>query len=154
MRLEADRLESRHAQANSFVGIIGRGVEPVFAPLGFDWQVTVGVLSSFLAREVFVSTMAVVVAGDESLAENEDDSLLQTLSTAKRDDGTPMLTGATCASLLVFYVLALQCLPTVAVTRRELNSWRWAIGQLVYMSVLAWVAAAITYRVALWIGLG
>jgi ferrous iron transport protein B len=154
MRAEADRLESRHAKANSFVGMIGRGVEPVFAPLGFDWQVTIGVLSSFLAREVFVSTMAVVVAGDESLAESEDDSLLQTLSTAKRDDGTPMLTGATSASLLVFYVLALQCLPTVAVTRRELNSWRWAIGQLAYMSVLAWIAAAITYRVALWLGLG
>jgi len=150
---EAEALEARHASAQSFIGRIGRTAEPVFAPLGYDWQITIGVMSSFLAREVFVSTMAVIVSGDDSIAE-EETSLRQTMANATRSDGSPLLTQATCVSLLVFYVLALQCLPTVAVTRRELNSWGWAFAQLATMSVLAWVMAALAYRLALLGGLG
>jgi ferrous iron transport protein B len=142
---EADLLAARHAQANSFAGRIGRTVQPVLAPLGYDWQLTVGVLTSFLAREVFVSTMAVLLEagnGDDT----ESAGVLSRIRTAKRDDGGPIFSRATSASLLVFFVLAMQCLSTLVVTRRETGSWRWPALQLVYMSSLAYVFALITYQ--------
>src|SRR6185436_11261738 len=95
---EADLLAARHAQANSFAGRIGRTIEPVFAPLGYDWQLTVGVLTSFLAREVFVSTMAVLLeAGSDDV---ESAGVLTRIRTARRDGGGPIFTRATSASLL------------------------------------------------------
>ena len=147
----ADALEVREAQANSFAGRLGQGLQPVFAPLGFDWQLTVGVMTSFLAREVFVSTMAVLLAGDGE-ADTEDAGVLDRIRNARRDDGSPVFTKATAASLLVFFVLAMQCLPTLAVTRRETGSWRWALVQLLVMSGLAWVLAAFTYQGLLLLG--
>jgi ferrous iron transport protein B len=142
---QADLLEARHAQANSFAGRIGRTVQPVFAPLGFDWQLTVGVLTSFLAREVFVSTMAVLLEaspGDDV----ESAGVITRIRGARRDDGRPIFTPATAASLLVFFVLAMQCLSTLVVTRRETDSWRWPALQLGYMTSLAYVFALITYQ--------
>ena len=125
-------------------------MQPAFAPLGFDWQITVGVLTSFLAREVFVSTMAVLVVGEEE----PEDGIVAEIRSALRDDGTPLFDPATAASLLVFFVLAMQCLPTLAVTRRETGGRRWAFVQWLYMSGLAWVAALAVYHlVKLW-GIG
>ncbi len=142
-------LEVKHSQAQSFAGRIGRAVQPVFAPLGYDWQLTVGVITSFLAREVFVSTMAVLLVGDEE-ADVEDESrgsgVITRIRSAVRDDGSPVFTPATAASLLVFFVLAMQCLPTLVVTRRETGSWRWAGLQLAYMSSVAWLLAFVTYH--------
>lgn len=140
---QADEVEARAAGRSSFLGRGGRAAQPVFAPLGYDWQVTVAVLGSFAAREVFVSTLAVVVAGSDDA---EDAGVLDRLTNAQRDDGSPMLTHATSWSLLVFYVLAMQCLPTLAVTAREAGGWKWAILQLAWMSVLAYGAALITYQ--------
>lgn len=133
---------------NSFAGRIGQAVQPVFAPLGFDWKTTVGVVTSFAAREVVVSTLSILYGlGDEA----EQDSLLAAMRNSQHADGTPVFTTATCLSLLVFYVLAMQCLPTQAVTRRETGSWKWPLLQLGYMSVLAYVAALVTYQVVrLW----
>jgi ferrous iron transport protein B len=141
---QADVLEQRAAQANSFAGRIGRVVQPVFAPLGYDWQLTVGVLTSFLAREVFVSTMSVLVggAGDDV----EDEGVIARIRTATRDDGSLVFTAATATSLLVFFVLAMQCLPTLAVTRRESGHIKWAALQLGYMSLLAYVFAFGAYQ--------
>lgn len=139
---QADRLEASHAAEQSFLGRMGRGAQPLFEPLGYDWQLTVGVLSSFAAREVFVSTMAVVVsAGDDS----EDPQVIKRIKSAKRSDGRPIFTVATSASLLIFYVLAMQCFPTLVVTRREAGGWRWALLQFGYMSLLAYLFAWITY---------
>jgi len=149
LRHQADFLEARHAQAQSFAGRLGRTFEPVFAPLGFDWQLTVGVLTSFLAREVFVSTMAVLLVGVD---EAEDQGVIQGIRTAVRDDGTRVFTPATAASLLVFFVLAMQCLPTLAVTRREAGGLGWAGLQLVYMTTLAWLAAFVTFHGLHWLG--
>jgi ferrous iron transport protein B len=146
LEAEAERITARHASRHSFTGRLGRAVEPVFAPLGYDWQLTIGVLSSFAAREVFVSTMAIVVAGTDA-DPGEDPDLLQRIGSAPRDDTSPLFTTATSASLLVFYVLAMQCLPTLAVTRRETGGWRWALFQLGYMTVVAWLAAWITYTI-------
>lgn len=141
---QADLLAARHAQAHSFAGRIGRTIQPVFAPLGYDWQLTVGVLTSFLAREVFVSTMSVLLeAGGDDL---ESSGVITRIRTARRDDGRPIFTRATSASLLVFFVLAMQCLSTLVVTRRETGSWRWPALQLAYMTSLAYVFALITYQ--------
>jgi ferrous iron transport protein B len=145
LEAEARWLDARHAQANSFAGRIGRAVQPVFAPLGYDWQLTVGVLTSFLAREVFVSTMAVLLVGEED-ADVEQAGVIDRIRRATRDDGRPVFTTATAASLLVFFVLAMQCLPTLAVTRRETGSWRWSALQLGYMSGLAYAAAFVVYH--------
>lgn len=142
---EAEALEARATQAGSFAGRIGRFVQPVFAPLGFDWQLTVGVLTSFLAREVFVSTMAVLVGADPE-ADPSDAGVIGRIRTSTRDEGTPLFTLATSASLLVFFVLAMQCLPTLTVTQRETGSLKWAAFQFAYMTSLAWLCAFATYQ--------
>ena len=144
----ADRLTQQVELEHSFAGRIGQAVEPAFAPLGFDWKMSVGVLSSFAAREVIVSTMAVLYGLGADGAEEGVDSLLGSLRTATRPDGSLVFTPAACLSLLVFYVLTMQCLPTQAVTRRETGSWKWPLLQLGYMTALAYVAAMITYQTA------
>jgi ferrous iron transport protein B len=138
LETESETVASRHALGHSFVGRLGRIIEPVFRPLGYDWQLSVGILSSFAAREVFVSSMAIICGAS---GEAEGAGIIERIKTADRDDGTPLLTVSTAASLLVFYVLAMQCLPTLAVTRRETGGWRWAGLQLGYMTAVAWVAA-------------
>ncbi|MGE4163440.1 MAG: ferrous iron transporter B [Vicinamibacterales bacterium] len=141
---EADLLEARAAQAGSFAGRAGRLVQPVFEPLGFDWQLTVGVLTSFLAREVFVSTMSVLAGaqGDGDV----DEGVIARIRGMTREDGRPVFTAATAAAALVFFVLAMQCLPTLAVTRKETGTARYAVLQLGYMSGLAYVAAFVVYQ--------
>ena len=127
-------------------GQLGKLIEPIVRPLGFDWQIGIGIISSFAAREVIVSTLSVVYGmGDEGAEEPED--LYANLRKAKGPDGQLKFNTATCLSLLVFYVLAMQCLPTQAVTKRETKSWKWAAFQLGYMSVLAYTAALVTYQV-------
>jgi ferrous iron transport protein B len=142
---QADYLDRKNAQAQSFAGRLGRLAEPAFAPLGYDWQLTVGVLTSFLAREVFVSTLAILLIGDPA-AEVENEGVLEKIRTARRDDGSPVFTTATSASALVFFIFAMQCLATLMVTRRETGSWRWAGLQLGYLSALAWIAAFVTFQ--------
>ena len=139
---EADALAASHARANSFIGVAGRAVQPVFEPLGFDWKITVGVLTSFAAREVFVSTMSVMVTGRD---EAEDAGVLKQIATAKRDDGSALFPRATAWSALVFFVLAMQCLPTLAVTAREAGHVKWALLQLGWMSAVAYGAAALVH---------
>ena len=146
----------RLAQAEieySAAGRVGRFVEPVFAPLGFDWQINIGVMTSFAAREVVVSTLAIVYGIGEDAAENKT-TLIETLRRQKRPNGSPVFTTATSVSFLVFFVLAMQCLPTQAVTRRETGSWKWAILQFTFMSCLAYLASLATYQLCCLWGLG
>jgi ferrous iron transport protein B len=143
--LEQSAAEEEEALAYSFAGRAGRLVEPIFRPLGFDWKINVGVLTSFAAREVVVSTFAIVYGIGEDSAEHEA-TLVETLRRQTRPDGSPVFTKATGFSLLVFFVLAMQCLPTQAVTKRETGSWKWAVFQLVYMSAMAYVAALVTFQ--------
>jgi len=142
----ADRLTAQHSLQNSFAGKIGRVIEPVIAPLGYDWQIGIGIFSSFAAREVIVSTLAIVYGVGDNADENNRTSLYDSLRRATRSDGTPIFNVATCASLLVFYILAAQCLSTTAVVRRETNSWKWPLFQIFYMTGLAYVAALIVYQ--------
>ncbi|MCA9239451.1 MAG: ferrous iron transport protein B [Planctomycetales bacterium] len=149
---EAELLQQQAQLERSFAGMLGRTVQPVFAPLGFDWKMSVGVISSFAAREVIVSTLSVLYGlGDDT---EQSDSLLATMRGSTNADGRPVFTTAACLSLLVFYVLAMQCLPTQAVTARETGSWKWAVFQLAYMSVLAYGATLATYQTAVAMGLG
>jgi len=141
---EASSLQSRAEQAGSFAGRIGHSVAPLFEPLGFDWQLTVGVLTSFLAREVFVSTMS-VLAGGQADAE-VDEGVVDRIRGMTRDDGTAVFTPGAAAAALVFFVLAMQCLPTLTVTRKETGSLRYAALQLGYMSGLAYVVALVVYQ--------
>lgn len=141
--------EATDALEQSYAGQVGRFMEPVIKPLGYDWQIGIGLITSLAAREVIVPTLSVVYGvGNNDEDEEISPSLLNTLRSATRGDGTPVFTVATCLSLLVFYILAAQCLPTQVVTRRETNSWRWPIFQFAYMNTLAYVAALIVYQVA------
>lgn len=126
---------------------MGRFIEPVIAPLGFDWKIGIGVISSFAAREVFVSTMSTVYnLGQGADSEAITPSLAKTLREQKHTDGTPVYTALTAVTLMVFYVFALQCASTVAIVRRETNSWKWPVFQWLYMGALAWTLAFITYQ--------
>jgi len=139
---EAAGLALSHQQEASFAGQLGRAVEPLFAPLGYDWRLTMGVLTAFAAREVFVSTLAVLVGAPDE----EDAGILERIHRAKRDDGTPLLTAATAVSLLVFFVLAMQCLATVVTVRREMKSWNWALLQFLWMTGVAWIGAFLAFH--------
>jgi ferrous iron transport protein B len=140
---EAEALTARAQQEVSFAGRLGRFAEPAFAPLGYDWRLTIGVLTSFAAREVFVSTLAILVAAPE---DGSPAGILERIHAATRDDGSPLLTPATAVSLLVFFVLAMQCLSTLVTVRRETRSWKWPLLQFAWMSGLAWVGAFVAYR--------
>ena len=132
---EAAGVKLRH----SFAGRLGRLIEPVIAPLGFDWKMGIGIVASFAAREVFVSTMATVYnVGKYDRSQSSLSSMAQTLQAQKRPDGSLVYTPLTAVTLMVFYVFALQCVSTVAVVRRETNSWKWPFFQWLYMGVLAW----------------
>jgi ferrous iron transport protein B len=138
---------------NSFAGRLGRFIEPAIAPLGFDWKMGIGIVSSFAAREVFVSTMSTVYnVGTYDRSEAKKTALEKTLQAQRRPNGTPVYTTLTAITLMVFYVFALQCASTIAVVRRETNSWKWPLFQWAYMGALAWVLAFVTYRVGLALG--
>jgi ferrous iron transport protein B len=154
------QLDADEAAANvqhSFAGYAGRTLEPIIAPLGFDWKMGIGILSSFAAREVFVSTMSIVYSQARPSGEDEKalNKKLQTvLQEQKFPDGTRVYTPLRAVTLMVFYVLALQCVSTVAVVRRETNSWKWPIFQWLYMGALAWLLAFVTYQGGRWLGFG
>ncbi len=131
------------ALAQSVAGRLGHWLEPVIAPLGYDWKIGVGILSSFAAREVFVGTMSIIYSVEE---EADTPGLRTALLADRRTDQSPVYTPLVCLSLMVFYALAMQCLSTVAVVRRETNSWKWALFQLGYMTVLAWLGAFAVFQ--------
>lgn len=143
MQAEADRLEAVHAAGGTFLGRIGGAAEPILRPLGADRQLAIGILASFAAREVFVSTMAVQVLGVEDV----DEGVRDRLARAQRDDGTALFDRPTSWALLVYYVLAMQCLPTLAVTAKEAGGWKWAGLQLVWMCGLAYVAGMVVHMI-------
>ena len=136
---------------NSFAGRAGRLIEPVIKPLGFDWKIGIGLISSFAARETVISTLSIVYNVGES-ADNKSSSLIDALRNAKRADGSPVWTPLTGMSLMIFFLLACQCMSTVAIVRRETNSWRWPAFMVSYMLVLAYVASYVTYQGGLLLG--
>lgn len=140
---EPDR-EGDHLK-RSFAGRLGHLIEPVIRPLGFDWKIGVALIASFAAREVLVSTLSIIynVGKDEDA---QSQTLIEAVKNAKTDDGRPSWTPLTALTLMVFFVLAMQCMSTLAVVRRETNSWRWPLFMLSYMTGFAYVASLITYQ--------
>lgn len=143
---KAEELSQAEQQEQSIAGRMGHFIEPVIEPLGYDWKIGIGLIASFAAREVFVSAMSVTYAVEADEEEEQTRQLLARFQDAKRPDGTKVFTPLTCMSLLVFYVFAMQCLSTVAVVRRETNSWKWPLFQIGYMTATAYLAALIVYQ--------
>lgn len=136
---------------NSYAGRLGHLIEPAIEPLGFDWKIGVALIASFAAREVLVSTLSIIysVGKDEN---EESERLISAIQNAKRDDGRPVWTPLTALTLMVFFVLAMQCMSTVAVVRRETNSWRWPLFMVAYMTGLAYVVSLLTYQAGRMLG--
>ena len=131
--------------ANSYIGIIGKSIEPIIRPIGYDWKIGISLITSFAAREVFVGSLATIYAVQEDGEENK--SLLNRLRDEKRTDGTKVYSLATGVSLMVFYVYAMQCMATLAVVKRETKSWKWPLFQIAFMGVLAYLGAFITFSI-------
>jgi ferrous iron transport protein B len=131
---------------NSYAGILGKAIEPAITSLGYDWKIGIALITSFAAREVFVGTMATLYSVGEG-NDNDNTTLRQKMAAAVRPDGTKVYNVATGLSLLVFYVLAMQCMSTLAVVKRETRSWKWPIIQLIYMTGLAYVMSWIIYNI-------
>lgn len=138
--------ETRVASAkleHSYMGYMGKFIEPVIKPLGYDWKMGISLLTSFAAREVFVGSLATIYSVHD--VDDNPTQLIDKLKVQKRDDGSPTYTLASGLSLLVFYVFAMQCMATLAVVKRETKSWKWPLVQLGYMGFLAYLGAFITY---------
>ena len=130
---------------NSFAGILGRTIEPVIQPLGYDWKIGIALITSFAAREVFVGTMATIYSV-EGGKDADKSTLTQKMQRARKPDGSPVYTLAAGVSLMIFYLLAMQCMSTLAVVKRETRSWKWPVIQLFYMTGLAYIMSFITYQ--------
>ena len=142
---QVDAAEASERMANSYGGRLGKAIEPLIAPLGFDWKIGVGVVGAFAAREVFVATMGVIYGIGDG-ADEASLPLREQMRRETRPDGSPVWTPLVGTSLMVFFALSAQCLSTIAVVRRESRSYTWPAFLFVYMTVLAWVASFIVYQ--------
>jgi ferrous iron transport protein B len=144
--LPVEQIERNYGSAkleNSWAGIMGKAIEPAITPLGYDWRIGISLITSFAAREVFVGTLATLYSvGDD----DEGMRLRDKMREARRPDGTILFTLATGISLMVFYVFAMQCMSTLAITRRETKTWKWPIIQFIYMTGLAYIMSFLAYQ--------
>ncbi|MEO7959989.1 MAG: ferrous iron transport protein B [Ginsengibacter sp.] len=145
---ELNKLKKTALLESSYAGILGKFIEPAIKPLGYDWKIGIALITSFAAREVFVGTMATLYSVGEG--KDEDNATLrEKMSAAVWPDGRKVYTMATGMSLLVFYVLAMQCMSTLAIVKRETKSWKWPAIQLAYMTGLAYVMSLLFYNIFL-----
>jgi ferrous iron transport protein B len=144
-KTEIEKLRKTELLQTSFAGTLGKAIEPAIRPLGYDWKIGIALITSFAAREVFVGTMATLYSVGEDKASNNS-TLRHKMGSAVREDGTKVYTLAAGLSLLVFYVLAMQCMSTLAVVKRETRSWKWPVIQLLYMTVLAYVMSFVVFQ--------
>ncbi|MEO6288846.1 MAG: ferrous iron transport protein B, partial [Ginsengibacter sp.] len=143
---EINKIRKTELLENSYAGILGKVIEPVIMPLGYDWKIGIALITSFAAREVFVGTMATLYSVGDDKDENNA-TLRQKMNAAVRPDGSKVYNLATGLSLLIFYVLAMQCMSTLAVVKRETRSWKWPTIQLFYMTGLAYVMSFAVYNI-------
>jgi ferrous iron transport protein B len=128
---------------NSYIGIMGKAIEPIVEPLGYDWKIGIAVLTSFAAREVFVGTLATIY----SVGNDEEDTIKHRMAAeVNQVTKEPLFNLASGISLLLFYAFAMQCMSTLAIVKRETNSWRWPMAQLVFMTTFAYLVALIAYQ--------
>ncbi len=143
--------DSNNALQYSFAGRAGKMVEPLITPIGFNWKVGIGLIGAMSAREVFVSTMGTVYNVDDAQDENSQ-PLRQALKEDKWPDGSPVWTFPAVLSLLVYFVFAMQCISTLAVVRRETDSWQWPLFMWFYMTGMAWVLSFLVYQTGMALG--
>lgn len=135
-----------HKLEHSYIGIVGKTIEPVIKPLGYDWKIGIGLVTSFAAREVFVGTLATIYSVG-SAGDNEDEDTIKSKMAAEvHRDGSKVFTLASGISLLLFYAFAMQCMSTLAIVKRETNSWKWPMIQLFSMTIIAYIAALIAFQ--------
>jgi ferrous iron transport protein B len=128
---------------NSYAGIVGKSLEPVITPLGYDWRIGIALVTSFAAREVFVGTMATLF----SVADDDEGTLLrEKMRESKKPGGEPLFTLATGVSLMIFYLFAMQCMSTLAIVKRETRTWKWPAIQLIYMTGIAYLMSFLAYQ--------
>ena len=125
----------------SYVGYIGQTIEPLIAPMGFDWKIGIGLITSFAARETFNSTMGIIYSLDDT-DEGFDDNLIEKIS-----KDTKTFSPLKAVSLMIFYVYAAQCLSTFAIVKRETNSWKWPAFMILYMTILAYIGSTLVYQI-------
>lgn len=142
---EVNNKISAYKLENSYIGIMGKTIEPAISPLGYDWKIGIAIISSFAAREVFVGTLATIYSVGGS--DNEDTIKNKMAAEVNPATGKKIFNFASGISLLLFYAFALQCASTLAITRKETNSWKWPAGQLVFMSGFAYIVALIAYQI-------
>lgn len=142
---ESEQLAAAYKLESSYIGIMGKWIEPAIEPLGYDWKIGIALLTSFAAREVFVGTMATIY----SIGSDSDEKTIREKMASEVRPGTQIkvYNPATSLSLLVFYVFAMQCMSTLAITKKETNSWKWPIIQFVFMSILAYIGAWTVFQV-------
>jgi ferrous iron transport protein B len=129
---------------NSYIGNMGKAIEPMVKPLGYDWKIGIALITSFAAREVFVSTLATIY----SVGSDEEDTIKHRMAAeVNTDTKKPLFNLASGISLLLFYAFAMQCMSTLAIVKRETNSWKWPAAQLVFMTLFAYIVALIAYQI-------
>lgn len=143
--LELENKIASYKLENSYIGIMGKAIEPAISPLGYDWKIGIAIISSFAAREVFVGTLATIysVGGTD----NEDTIKNKMAAEINPETGNKIFNFASGVSLLLFYAFALQCASTLAITKKETNSWKWPVGQLIFMSGFAYLLALLAYQI-------
>ena len=140
-KIAAYRLE------HSYIGIVGKTIEPVIRPLGYDWKIGIGLVASFAAREVFVGTLATIYSVGSASEDESIDTIKTKMANERYSDGRKVFTLASGISLLLFYAFAMQCMSTLAIVKRETKSWKWPMVQLVGMSIIAYIFALIAFQI-------
>jgi ferrous iron transport protein B len=129
---------------NSYAGILGKTIEPVIKPLGYDWKIGIALITSFAAREVFVGTMATLYSVEDK---DNNTTLQEKMRSAVHEDGSKVYTLPAALSLMVFYVFAMQCMSTLAIVKRETRTWKWPVVQFIYMTGLAYLMSLLIYHI-------
>lgn len=148
-QLSEDELNDKiaaHKLEYSYIGIVGKTIEPVIKPLGYDWKIGIGLVTSFAAREVFVGTLATIYSVGSANDNEDEDTIKNKMAAETHNDGTKVFTLASGISLLLFYAFAMQCMSTLAIVKRETNSWKWPMLQLITMSVFAYIVALLAFQ--------
>ena len=143
--IEIEVLEGKIAAfklENSYIGVLGKTIEPLIRPLGYDWKIGIALISSFAAREVFVGTLATIY----SVESDTQETIKNRMAREKRKNGLPRFNLATGISLMLFYAFAMQCMSTLAIVKKETNSWKWPMAQLFSMTLIAYLAALLAYQ--------
>jgi ferrous iron transport protein B len=144
-KIELKNKVASYKLENSYIGMMGKTIEPIISPLGYDWKIGIAIISSFAAREVFVGTLATIYSVGGS--DNEDTIKNKMRAEINPETGDKIFNFASGISLLLFYAFAMQCASTLAVTKKETNSWKWPLGQLVFMTSFAYIVALIAYQI-------